>query len=38
MPYIATDIKTRLEQSKVQLAEFIRQRDQLNVAIIRISF
>jgi hypothetical protein len=36
MPYIATDIKTRLEQSKVQLAEFIRQRDQLNVAIIQI--
>lgn len=36
MAYVATDIKTRLEQSKAQLAEFVRQRDQLNVAIIQL--
>jgi hypothetical protein len=36
MAYIATDIKTRLEQSKAQLVEFVRQRDQLNVAIIQL--
>jgi hypothetical protein len=36
MAYVSTDIKSRLQRSKAQLAEFIRQRDQLNVAIIQL--
>ena len=36
MAHMSSDVRTRLEQSKAQLEEVVRQRDRLNVRIIQL--